>query len=465
MSQKQDEEEPLTAAAFKIPAASRHEVTSRLVYPSECPPRKRQTQGDDELSQISRTASLDVGPSGPTSTPPFESRSLVESGTPKKAAPAIVSGMLSTAKQSRIPSTELERPCSVPETEQVSNRAQSVEQRPRILPSASASVVEPVTGRGIHPFTKRTRKAVSPASWGWRSRVCKWSGGLLTLAPGQDEEAHRAALAQVQVAFPGPRTIVFVNPKGGAGTTTSVLMAAHCFGVHRGGGVVAWDNNETRGALGSRCKPGPHGCTARELLENLDSFENSAAGIADLGRYLRQQETAHFDLLASDERSEATGHIASRDVSRLHALFQRFYRLILIDTGNNMKAANWLAAMHGADLVVVTTTIRQDSASSALWMLDALEKDVYGPGNLKSRAITVMAEPAPTYDARLRATMMTIFGARTRTVCPIPYEPALVDGGIINYDRLSRRSHTAWLFACAAMASALRPTTEGERHA
>ncbi|MFI9041639.1 MinD/ParA family protein [Streptomyces sp. NPDC053726] len=317
---------------------------------------------------------------------------------------------------------------------------------------------EPPASYGFQEFADDARQAAppSPAAWGWRGRVRKLTGGLVSPAAGQEEAHYRAALAQVQAGFTGPKTIVFVNPKGGAGTTTSALMAARTFGVHRGGGVVAWDNNETRGTLGARGMPGPHMNTARELLDNIGTFEDSAtARIGDLGLYLRSQGAAHFDLLASDERPEVTGHIDSGDVARLHQLFQRFYRLVLIDTGNNMRAGNWLAAVHGADLIVVTTTIRQDSASSALWMLDALEKGLYGPGNLKPRTITVLSEPAESVDPRLRATMMNIFGSRTRGVFPIPFEPALVDGGVINFDRVSQRTERAWLIACAAMASAL----------
>ncbi|MFJ3883438.1 hypothetical protein ACIPW5_39065 [Streptomyces sp. NPDC090077] len=296
----------------------------------------------------------------------------------------------------------------------------------------------------------------APAEWGWRGLLRRVSGGLVAPAMGQAEAAHRAAVAGVQSSLAGPKTIVFVNPKGGATTTTSTLMAGKTFGTLRGGGVVAWDNNETRGTLGARARSAGHWNTARELLDNIDLFEHSAtARIGDLGLYLRGQGGAHFDVLASDERPEVTGHIDAREVARLHRLFERFYRLVLIDTGNNMRAPNWLEAVRRADLLVVTTTVREDSASSALWMLDALEKSVFGPGRLKERTLTLLTAPAPSVDESMRAMMINMFGARTRAVLPIPYDAALVSGGVVNYDRLSPATHNAWLFACAAMAEAL----------
>ena len=65
-----------------------------------------------------------------------------------------------------------------------------------------------------------------------------------------------ATARAIQRAFDGPRTIAFLNPKGGAAKTTSVLVAGYTFGTVRGGGVVAWDNNETRGTLGIRGQRG-----------------------------------------------------------------------------------------------------------------------------------------------------------------------------------------------------------------
>ena len=48
-------------------------------------------------------------------------------------------------------------------------------------------------------------------------------------------------------------------------------------------------------------------------------------------------------------------------------------RVMVVDTGNNMRAENWLAAADAADLLVVTSTVREDTGYSGLWMLDALQ--------------------------------------------------------------------------------------------
>ncbi|MFE9613180.1 MinD/ParA family protein [Streptomyces sp. NPDC006012] len=186
----------------------------------------------------------------------------------------------------------------------------------------------------------------------------------------------------------------------------------------------------------------------------MSMFEDvTTARIGDLGRFVRGQGPAHCDVLASDERPEVTGHIAEQDFTQIHDLLTRYYKLVLIDTGNNMRAPNWLAAVRSADLLVVTTTVREDTSSAALWMLDALQNNVFdNAADLKSKTVTLLAEPTPHTDKELRENLKGIFSQRTDAVLQIPYDSALADGGVIDYTRLRPGTHTAWLYACAAMA-------------
>ena len=85
------------------------------------------------------------------------------------------------------------------------------------------------------------------------------SGGLIKPRMGPAERRYVNDRSTIQRDFDGPRTIAFINPKGGAAKTTGVLAAGYTFGTVRGGGVIAWDNNETRGTLGIR---GPGAATA-----------------------------------------------------------------------------------------------------------------------------------------------------------------------------------------------------------
>jgi MinD-like ATPase involved in chromosome partitioning or flagellar assembly len=298
------------------------------------------------------------------------------------------------------------------------------------------------------------QQETGPATWGWRGRVARWSGGLIKPRMGSAELAYVQDRAQIQKDFDGPKTIAFINPKGGAAKTTGVLAAGYTFGTVRGGGVVAWDNNETRGTLGIRGSRSTHTQTTKELLADLDKFADvTQSRIGDLGAYVRSQGDAHFDVLASDESPNVTGQIHADDFNAIHQLLMRFYKVILVDTGNNMRAENWLAAADAADLLVVTSTIREDTGYSGLWMLDALQDAGYQ--NLKYKTITVLSDPSTTVDSQLAADLVDVYQQRTRAVYRVPYDPALVAGSVLPYNQLSADTRMSWLRACAAMAAAL----------
>ena len=310
-------------------------------------------------------------------------------------------------------------------------------------------------GRSAGDFLRRRADVVErpPATWGWRGAMTRWSGGAVQPQRSRAERRHEEERASVQREYDGPRTIVFLNPKGGAAKTTSVLAAGYTFGTVRGGGIVAWDNNETRGTLGIRALRGTHQNTTRELLADLDKFAGADARIGDLATYVRTQGDAHFDVLASDERPGVTGTIRAQDFDDVHRLLERFYRIVLVDTGNNMRAENWLAAADAADLLVVTSTVREDTGYSGLWMLDALQDAGYP--NLKYKTVTVLSDPSDRVDDGLARDLVEVYGQRTRGVHRVPFDPALVPGSVLPYRDLSKETRRAWLSVCAGMAAAL----------
>jgi len=169
---------------------------------------------------------------------------------------------------------------------------------------------------------------------------------------------ERADRATVQRSFGRPVSIAFVNPKGGGGKTTCTLLAAATLGTHRGGGVVAWDCNETRGTLGLRALPDTP-TTVWDLLGHLDEFERPGSRIGDLAAYLRGQGEARFDVLASDEDAANMEQVDGAACARILTVLQRFYKITCIDTGNNLRASNWQAVIGSADQLVVCSSYEQ----------------------------------------------------------------------------------------------------------
>jgi len=301
-----------------------------------------------------------------------------------------------------------------------------------------------------------SRRVVPPrppvAETGLRGALHRLSFGTLALPPGPREQARNRAVETVRRNFGGLRQITVVNPKGGAGKTVAVLMLAMTFGRHRGGYVLAWDNNETQGTLGMRAQQDFHVRTVRDLLRDLDHFKGPTGRIGDLSQYVRAQGGAMFDVLASDESATAGEMLTSQAFGDLREAVSRFYKLIVVDTGNNVRAANWQAAIDATDQLVVTMSARNDSAETAARMLDHLEQT--GRRDLVRGAVSVVSMPAHRKDVDLPA-VQRHFAARTRAVLLAPYEKLLDSGEPIRYDSLSKASSGAWLRISSAVAEGL----------
>jgi MinD-like ATPase involved in chromosome partitioning or flagellar assembly len=325
------------------------------------------------------------------------------------------------------------------------------------LPSTSAAQQDPPTALPTVGDLLRSRPgpAPGPAEHGWRGQVRRLSLGLIRPQPGPAESAHRAAAAEVRRSLSGPKTVVVINPKGGAHKTTTTLLLAATFGRERGGYTLAWDNNETRGTLGWRAQPAAHTRTATDLLADLDKFATATRGrVGDLDHYVRPQRGAHFDVLASDEDAAAAATIDALAFDRLHATLSRFYRVLVVDTGNNMRAPNWGAAVDAADQLVIVSTVREDTAATAAWLVDGLR--ARGREDKVAQAVTLLAAPdARPAEPSLRSRLHDHFGQLTRTVVDVPYDRALASGAPIDVDRLQRSTREAWLYAAAAVAAGL----------
>jgi MinD-like ATPase involved in chromosome partitioning or flagellar assembly len=130
----------------------------------------------------------------------------------------------------------------------------------------------------------------------------------------------------------------------------------------------------------------------------------------------------------------------------------RFYKLLIVDTGNNARAENWQAAMDATDQLIVTMSARNDSAETAARLLDHLEQT--GRRELVRRAVTVVTMPPHRQDVDPRA-IEDHFDLRCRAVLRVPYDRHLDSGAPVDYTALSHDTRRAWLRVAAAVADGL----------
>jgi MinD-like ATPase involved in chromosome partitioning or flagellar assembly len=290
------------------------------------------------------------------------------------------------------------------------------------------------------------------ATTGVRAVARRGTFGLVRLRPSRHERELRAGLTAVRRTFGGLRQVTVINPKGGAGKTVATLMLGYTFGQARGGFVLAWDNNETQGTLGMRAQSSLHGRTVRHLLRDLDRFTGAEARIGELAAYVRAQEDGMFDVLASDESATAGEMLTARAFRDLRGVVGRFYKMLLVDTGNNVRAENWQAALDATDQLLITMSARNDSAETAARLLDHLEQT--GRTELVRRAVVVVTMPPHRQDVNPRP-IERHFDARCRVVLRVPYDRHVDSGGPVRFGALSAPSRRAWLRVAAAVADGL----------
>ena len=290
-----------------------------------------------------------------------------------------------------------------------------------------------------------------PATWGWRGRVRRWTGGLIKPGPGPAEARHRQAQAAVRQHLGGTRLVMVANPRGGVGTSTTTLMLAHTFATLRGNPVVAWDNHEHHGTLAQRAEVATPATDVVQMLEAFPRLIGVTGTAGDLSHYLRAQPS-RAAVLASNTDPLWPGQVGSGESGQVGLLLARHFPLAFMDTGHNIRAANWQWAAGAAHQLVVPVRLEPDAAQTAAWMLDALAQR---RPDLVAGAVTVVGPASVPPPARLREQMLGYFAGRTAVVVEVPFDPQLAGGRPIVHARISDASRTAWTAAAAAVADRL----------
>ena len=226
------------------------------------------------------------------------------------------------------------------------------------------------------------------------------------LAPGPAEQEWRDDAGSVQQHWPGPRTVAITNPKGGAAKTSTTVLLSAIFARYGGAGVLAWDNIETRGTLAWRTERGAHDATVLDLLPRVSDLLSTAAQSAEMSYFAHHQRNDKYDVLQSDQSVEGDHEMSADDVDAIHRVASRFYRMVIMDSGNSERAANWRAMIERTNTLVVPCTNRADTAENGALMLETLrgrdghsrqlaENAVVIVSNATGKKPTTAAPPSP----------------------------------------------------------------------
>jgi cellulose biosynthesis protein BcsQ len=333
----------------------------------------------------------------------------------------------------------------------------------------SAAPEEPQTAVAVPevPLTRRSLKETSflvsapvlePATQGWRGTLTRLG---FRMDPSAEELSEREDIRTVSQHWPGPRTIAVVNRKGGANKTPTVVMLSAILARYSGAATVAWDNNESQGTLGWRTEKGSHDRSVLDLIDASTELLSPATNAAEIAKFVHHQTADKFDVLRSDENEEGDHEVTAEEVDIAHQVLTRYYRLVVMDSGNTARAANWRRMIDHTNQLVVPVTAIEDRAEAARLTLQTLESRGGHDAELARNAVVIVSESTDakrsmTGDAlkRAKAEAQRIadgFEPFVRAVVRIPYDPALVNGPI-RYEALQPATQRAWLAAAAAVA-------------
>lgn len=264
-------------------------------------------------------------------------------------------------------------------------------------------------------------EVVEPAHTGLRGFLTRIG---IRSEPSEAERSERADVRAISRHWPGPRTIAVVNGKGGAGKTPTTVILAALFARQGGSGVLAWDNNETRGTLGWRTEKGPHERHVLDLLPHADSLMQPTARAADLAAFVHHQTDDKFDVLRSNPLLlPHQQRLTADDFDAVHLVASKYFRLIFIDSGNDETAPHWLRMIDHADQLVVATTTRPDHAEAGRLLLDALRDRDEHSSALAEAAVVVVSQ-ADREEASAE-TIAAGFDGLAREAVTIPYDRAM----------------------------------------
>ena len=312
----------------------------------------------------------------------------------------------------------------------------------------------PRTGNSDRPSAE---DLITARSKGERQKV-KANSGLrkaFGLGPSVKEMLERDRIDRIARPLNGRKTIMVINTKGGGGKTLVTLMLASYLGRYRSGSVLAWDNNETEGTLGMRAPSQSHHRTVVDLLGALPTIANDPnAGTSELEHWVREQRGLSFDVLASADDDEAMRIIGEQEFEDLHTQLSRFYRMIVVDTGNNRLSPNWLAAAARADMLVFATSLKDDTSVVAAKNLDALV--AMGRGDLVRNAVCVISHTsAKGNDVGAGVHTREHFEQWVRAVVDIPYDPMLAPGLHLDPLKISPKTHQSCMEMAAVVVDGL----------
>jgi putative peptide zinc metalloprotease protein len=283
---------------------------------------------------------------------------------------------------------------------------------------------------------------------GWRRAIHTSTRGKVNLGPGPAQLRRQETERRLRAPIEGSRHVVVMSRKGGVGKTTMTLALGSTFASLRGDRVIAVDANPDAGNLAHRVAPS-NGRTITDVLADLDCITS----YSQLRQYTIQATQSRLEVLASDDDPSIGLALHRDDYHRLVDLLDRFYNLLLLDTGTGILDSANQGLISEADQLVLVLRAGLDGGRAAALTLDWL--DQHDHQDLVRRAVVVINGVRPGTGAPIEP-MQDHFERRCGDVLCVPWDRALETGAQTEVDYLQRPTRDALVAVAAAVADNFR---------
>ncbi len=287
-------------------------------------------------------------------------------------------------------------------------------------------------------------EAKRPPQSGWRRALFVASGGTVNLGESPSDLQRRELVARINQPVRGSYKLAMLSLKGGVGKTTITTLLGSTLASLRGDRVIGVDANPDRGTLAQKI-PLETTATVRHLLRDADRIRRDS----DIRSYT-SQGPSRLEILASEQDPAVSQAFSEADYRRTVSLLEHFYNIVLTDCGTGLMHSAMKGVLDVAYSLVIVSSGSIDGARSASATLDWL--DAHGYRELVSRSVTVINSVRPTAGKVDLSRVATHFAARCRSVCWMPFDEHLEEGGEIDLDRLTQGTRLAALELAATVA-------------
>ncbi|HEY2724449.1 MAG TPA: MinD/ParA family protein [Pseudonocardiaceae bacterium] len=288
------------------------------------------------------------------------------------------------------------------------------------------------------------RQTKRPPQSGWRKAVFVASGR--TVNPGESplDVQRRELIGRINQPLHGCYKIAMLSLKGGVGKTTITTILGSTFASLRGDRVIAVDANPDRGTLSQKI-PLETTATVRHLLRDAQRIRR----YSDIRSYT-SQGPSRLEILASEQDPAVSEAFSEDDYRSTVNLLEHFYNILLTDCGTGLMHSAMKGVLDLAGSLVIVSSGSIDGARSASATLDWL--DAHGYRELVGRSVAVINSVRPKSGKVDLDRVAMHFAARCRSVCRMPFDEHLEEGGEVDLDRLEPRTRLAALELAATVA-------------